>query len=148
MTQYKCTSCGAVETFTTVVPDGCSSCGSTFVNLTRTRAIAAKNDAFRRNLFFADQKAAPAGRMVLTEGIGNIDAAVMTQILKAVALQTTFESENDPYGEHDFGSVTIQDTKAFWKIDYYDEAFEDGSEDPLNDAITARVLTVMLAEEY
>ena len=59
-----------------------------------------------------------------------------------------FTSDNDPYGEHDFGSLNWGGDKIFWKIDYYDESFRYGSEDPSNPSITRRVMTVMLASEY
>ena len=60
----------------------------------------------------------------------------------------TFEAGDDPYGEHDFGAVEIAAEKFFWKIDYYDEAMNGGSEDPADPARTTRVLTIMLADEY
>jgi hypothetical protein len=31
-------------------------------------------------------------------------------------------TNNDPYGEHDFGSFELAGEKFFWKIDYYDFA--------------------------
>ena len=36
----------------------------------------------------------------------------------------------------------------FWKIDYYDHALENGSENPADPEITRRVLTIMRADEY
>jgi Protein of unknown function (DUF3768) len=38
--------------------------------------------------------------------------------------------------------------RIFWKIDYYDENLEHGSEDPSDLFKTTRVLTIMLAGEY
>jgi hypothetical protein len=49
---------------------------------------------------------------------------------------------NDPYEEHDFGSFEADGHKIFFKIDYYD------SPDPSDPAVTNRVITIMLAEEY
>jgi len=59
-----------------------------------------------------------------------------------------FNADNDPHGEHDFGSFELEGEKLFSKIDYYDLAGEFGSEDPTDPKKTLRVLTVMLAEEY
>jgi hypothetical protein len=59
-----------------------------------------------------------------------------------------FDDGNDPYGEHDFGSFSIEDQLLFWKIDYYDLALNGRSEDPADEAKTCRVLTLMLASEY
>lgn len=55
---------------------------------------------------------------------------------------------NDPYGEHDFGKVVVNGVSCFWKISYYDNRLEYGSEDPANPDITTRVLTIMLTSEY
>ena len=59
-----------------------------------------------------------------------------------------FTPQNDPYGEHDFGSFAVGEERLFWKIDYYDLSLEFGSNDPADPAQTKRVLTIMLAEEY
>ena len=59
-----------------------------------------------------------------------------------------FTGDNDPYGEHDFGSVEVGGNGVFWKIDCYDLALTNHSPDPTDPSVTARVMTVMLAEEY
>lgn len=56
--------------------------------------------------------------------------------------------DNDPYGEHDFGSLIVDGNKVFWKIDYYDKGMQYASPDPANLSVTVRVMTIMLADEY
>ena len=54
----------------------------------------------------------------------------------------------DSAGEHDFGAVDESGVRCFWKIDYYDREMTMHSDDAADPAVTTRVLTVMLAEEY
>ena len=59
-----------------------------------------------------------------------------------------FSEDNDPWGEHDFGSFDHNGNTIFWKIDCYDREMKHGSPNPADAAVTQRVLTVLLAEEY
>jgi Protein of unknown function (DUF3768) len=59
-----------------------------------------------------------------------------------------FTEDNDPHGEHDFGIVDNGDVRCLWKIDYYDREMEFMSPDPADPAVTTRILTLMLADEY
>ena len=53
-----------------------------------------------------------------------------------------------PEGRRLFGSLTVEGTKLYFKIDYYDALERYGSEDPADPAVTTRVLTILLPEEY
>ena len=53
-----------------------------------------------------------------------------------------------PILEHDFGSIQLGENTIFWKIDYYDLDLHMHSPDPSDETVTARVLTIMLVEEY
>jgi hypothetical protein len=70
----------------------------------------------------------------------------LVSLSRAVESFSSFSEDNDPYGEHDFGSLKFEGQKIFWKIDYYDQELKYWC-DPLDKACR-RVLTVMLAEEY
>jgi hypothetical protein len=59
-----------------------------------------------------------------------------------------FDADNDPSGWHDFGSFDHGGQKIFRKIDMYDLTYEFYSPDPSDPAMTHRVLTTLLAEEY
>ena len=88
------------------------------------------------------------GRVMITAGIQAMGDPFVSSLAREVQVFKDFTPDNDPHGEHDFGSLIHQGCKVFWKIDYYDPTLTYGSEDPSDSEVTARVLTVMLAEEY
>lgn len=106
----------------------------------RTNRIRDLNDAFRTTL--------EGGRCLFTSGVSDMGIPFSTAALAAVRTFCEFTPDNDPYGEHDFGSFQIGEERLFWKIDYYDLTLEYGSNDPADASQTKRVLTIMLAEEY
>ena len=106
----------------------------------RRGEIRRLNDAFRRTSL--------GGRFMLTPGISALSTETIIAIAKAVQSFDSFDAGNDPYGEHDFGSVDVGEEQVFWKIDYYDKQLSGGSEDPADPRVTTRVLTIMLAAEY
>lgn len=102
--------------------------------------IRVLNDNFRSTFI--------GGQVVMTAGVSELPLDVRAQVLLAVKAFSAFGKDNDPYGEHDFGSFEVAGEKFFWKIDYYDAQCRYGSEDPSDPDITTRVLTIMLADEY
>lgn len=114
--------------------------GRTMSVTSRTDRIRDLNDAFRTTL--------DGGQCLFTAGVSDLGIPFSMTALAAVRTFRDFTTDNDPHGEHDFGSVQIGEQKLFWKIDYYDSSLEFGSNDPADPAQTKRVLTIMLAEEY
>ena len=108
--------------------------------LPRGEATARLNDGLR--------KRGRGGMIVVTRGVRRILGFDVRALLAALAAYNAFDPDNDPHGERDFGDLTIGDEDLLWKIDYYDSRFEFGSPDPVDPAVTKRVLTVMLASEY
>jgi len=100
------------------------------------------NDAFRKTFD------PTLGRAMLTAGVNDLPSDVRATAMRKVATFDAFDRDNDPHGEHDFGSFDLAEHKFFFKIDYYDPSLEFGSDDPADPTKTTRVLTLMLAEEY
>ena len=98
------------------------------------------NDAFRRT--------SVGGTVVITARVEALPSNQRRSILAKVRAFDAFTEDNDPYKEHDFGSIDERGIRCFWKLDYFDRATEFGSPDPADPAVTTRVLTIMLAEEY
>jgi hypothetical protein len=102
-----------------------------------------------RDLNDAMRRAGPgSGRWMMTEGVQDFGPEFFLLAMKAVQQFSEFSSDNDSYGEHDFGAFNLAGEHLFWKIDYYDHSLSAGSGDPSNEAETTRVLTIMLASEY
>lgn len=105
-----------------------------------TERIRALNDALRATF--------QGGKVVLTASVDALPSDVKAMAIRKVATFRDFGPENDPHGEHDFGSFDLTGRKFFWKIDYYDRYLAAGSDDPADPEQTIRVLTIMLAEDY
>lgn len=89
-----------------------------------------------------------AARWLLSSGIVALGPERAQEAVRRVSEFDAFDHGNDPHGEHDFGAFELDGEQVFWKIDYYDRSMKIGSEDPSDEAITCRVLTIMLASEY
>ena len=107
----------------------------------RRAQIRALNDALRRG----DHT---GGSILITAGVQSFGPEVVREALATVAAFDTFTNDNDPHQEHDFGALSVRGVRLFFKIDYYDKAQRVQSPDPADPAVTHRVLTIMLVEEY
>ena len=102
--------------------------------------IAKQNDDFRTNL--------SRGTLCLTRGIRALGKDCVREIINIVRNFNSFNEDNDPYGEHDFGAFYYRNRQIFFKIDNYDREFLYLSPDVTNPKLTNKVLTIMLAQEY
>lgn len=106
----------------------------------RTARISALNDQLRQ-LFIG-------GQVVITSSISHLSDDDRLALFEAVRTFDDFTPDNDPYGEHDFGSFRFKSDTYFWKIDCYDLDRLGHSPDPTDPNVTRRVLTILRAEEY
>ena len=99
-----------------------------------------------------------------TVGFRSLSTSDQSRVRELVETFDAFDEDNDPHGERDFGAIyqlgdgrwtterprLLDDERerVFWKLDYYDRDLRFGSEDAANPAVTRRVLTIMLADEY
>ena len=106
----------------------------------KTERIRALNDRLRQNLL--------SGLAVMTPGVAALGLDAVERIVRTIAIFDDFGHANDPHEEHDFGAFEVEGHTIFFKIDYYDRSLSMHSPDPSDPAVTERVITIMLAEEY
>ena len=106
----------------------------------RAEAIACLNDKLR--------KSRRGGHIMVTRGVRSLQGFSATALLAALAAYDSFDGDNDPHGERDFGDVELCGTTLLWKTDYYDTKLEFASPDPADERQTVRVVTVMRESEY
>lgn len=104
------------------------------MQMVKTIMISMLNDKFRKS----------GSGVTMTNGVMALPD--VCGLMQSIRVFDKFDEDNDPYGEHDFGSLDWRGQKVFWKIDYYDRDLR-GWADPFNKECN-RVLTVMLADEY
>ena len=110
------------------------------MNMTKTEQVRLLNDHLRQDLL--------RGGAVMTPGVAALGREAVERIIKTVVTFDNFCHANDPNGEHDFGAFPAEGQTIFFKIDYYDKTLTAHSPDPADPAVTERVITLMLAEEY
>jgi hypothetical protein len=113
---------------------------TTEIKPTQTERIRALNDRLRQN--FSE------GAAVMTSGVAALGGEAVARIVKTIEVYDDFCHANDPHEEHDFGSFEAEGHTIFFKIDYFDRSLNYHSPDPTDPAVTVRVITVMLADEY
>ena len=102
--------------------------------------------------------------VVATVGFRSLPDTDKSCVRELIETFDAFTDDNDPHGERDFGCVyqladgrwtterprvrEDERERVFWKLDYYDRELQFASEDAANPAVTRRVLTIMLADEY
>jgi hypothetical protein len=106
----------------------------------KTERIRALNDDLRHYLL--------GGVAVITPGAAALGQAAVERIVKTIAVYDDFCHANGPHEEHDFGSFQAEGQTIFFKIDYFDTTLTYHSPDPSDPAVTERVITIMLADEY
>ncbi len=101
---------------------------------------------------------------VATVGFRSLSASDQSCVRELIETFDAFDEDNDPHGERDFGAIyqlgdgrwtterprLLDDERerVFWKLDYPARVWRLGSEDGATPAVTRRVLTIMLADEY
>ena len=125
---------------------------------------ASQRDRIARLNDMARKAMGVACTAVATVGFRSLPASDQSSVRELIETFDAFDEDNDPHGERDFGCVyqlgdgrwtterprvcDDERERVFWKLDYYDRDLRFGSEDAANPAITRRVLTIMLADEY
>ena len=109
-----------------------------------TRATAARERALNDRL----RQHGIDRTTVVTPGMRALGPDAVSGILAAVASFNASYADNDPYGEHDCGRVTVEGRACLFKIEYLDWSLAHHSPDPADPNATHRVMILMLAEEY
>ena len=92
------------------------------MNVERRTRIRALNDRLRKRHL--------GGRILISSGLMGQGPAAVAAALQGIQQFDAFDERNDPYGEHDFGSLSVEGRRIFWKIDYYDQTLKTHAADP------------------
>ena len=84
---------------------------------------------------------------MITAGVEAMPLDQRRSLLQKIRSFDAFSEDNDPHQEHDFGSVERPASAAF-EDRLLRPKTKFGSPDPADPAVTTRVMTIMLAEEY
>lgn len=84
----------------------------------KAERIRLLNDALRQD--------GEGGQIMITAGVRDRGPAFVLRAMAAIARFDAFDTGNDPYHEHDFGALTVDDERLFFKIDGVDAPSRSG----------------------
>jgi hypothetical protein len=108
--------------------------------LTKKERVRALNDQLRTT--------GKGGGITMTRSLVGLGPEIVEAVVTAVQTFSSFTPANDPHGEHDFASLMVAGHQVMFKIDYYNTTMRDHSPDPSDPAVTHRILTIMLDDDY
>lgn len=116
----------------------------------QSAAIAAQNDLFRNSIADPMQSARRGieGTRRMSQAIAARGPEFQAKVIQAVADFDGFTSDNDPWGERGYGTVTVEGQAIFWSIDLFDEEFEEASALPWSPDHTLRLLRIEMATQH
>jgi hypothetical protein len=107
------------------------------------KTIAKINDEFREKLVPDD-----FNDVFISLEVSFLEDDELEGLKEMIRKYNNFNDDNDPYGEHDMGSLTYNSRTYFFKIDYFKLGnFNEGA-DPYQEKEVSRVMTIMHASEY
>ena len=80
-------------------------------------------------------------RLVMTSSVADMEVEKIEELFNTVSRFNTFNTDNDPHCEHDFGSVSPWNELFYFKFDYYDSEMEGFGH-------SNHVMTIMHASDY
>jgi hypothetical protein len=110
---------------------------SSVADRAQAQRVRLLNDNFRTTFM--------GGRIVTTAGVAELPLDAKAHVLLQVQRFADFNADNDPHGEHDFGSFEIGGVSYFFKIDLYEEPDVKDSD---GESLVTRVLTIGFLDEY
>ena len=81
--------------------------------------IRKKNDLLRQQVPLVPMP----NWFMMTSSVASLLEQQKFALFSKVASFNDFNEDNDPHGEHDFGTIFQDGEKYFWKIDYYEQAY-------------------------
>jgi hypothetical protein len=85
---------------------------------------------------------------VFVGALGHAATVEKLAVYKAVREFAALPNGDRPCRANDFGTFTLNGQDYAWKIDYYDNSREFGSDNPADSSVTKRVLSIFYADDF
>ncbi|SLN44927.1 DUF3768 domain-containing protein [Ruegeria meonggei] len=116
---------------------------SSHVKLTADMSPAQKNQVLNDHF----RKTGEGGIVMISMGIHLLGRATVDVIMKQLAGDAGDKSV-EPGGEHDMGSIKVNNRTVEWEINYYNKDLDDESPDSTDPLQTTRHMALLLSTEY